>query len=101
MSLPTARQKQVLDFIVAYQAKNGISPSYDEIAAALNLTSIATVHKHIGMLERKGCLTRSHSEARSITVAPRYLKEQEHRQREIESLQLHHVKGTDPREAVA
>jgi len=43
----TRRQKEVLDFIAAFVDENGYSPSYDEIAHALNLASLATVHKHI------------------------------------------------------
>lgn len=72
----TPRQKQVLDFIAAYQADNGYSPSYEEIARALNLASIATVHKHISALHKKNYLSRGHNQSRSVDVAPRYLQEQ-------------------------
>jgi repressor LexA len=72
----TRRQKEVLDFIAAYQVENGYSPSYEEIARGLNLTSIATIHKHISALEKKNYLQRSHNQSRSIDVAPRYLQEQ-------------------------
>ena len=72
----TRRQKEVLDFIAAYQVENGYSPSYEEIARGLNLASIATVHKHISALDKKNYLQRSHNQSRSIDVAPRYLQEQ-------------------------
>jgi repressor LexA len=72
----TRRQKEVLDFIAAYQVENGYSPSYEEIARGLNLASIATVHKHISALDKKNYLQRSHNQSRSIDVAPRYLHEQ-------------------------
>ena len=72
----TRRQKEVLDFIAAYQVENGYSPSYEEIARGLNLASIATVHKHISALDKKNYLQRSHNQSRSIEVAPRYLQEQ-------------------------
>jgi repressor LexA len=72
----TRRQKEVLDFIAAYQVENGYSPSYEEIARGLNLASIATIHKHISALEKKNYLQRSHNQSRSIDVAPRYLQEQ-------------------------
>jgi repressor LexA len=72
----TRRQKEVLDFIAAYQVENGYSPSYEEIARGLNLASIATVHKHISALDKKNYLHRSHNQSRSIDVAPRYLQEQ-------------------------
>jgi repressor LexA len=72
----TRRQKEVLDFIAAYQVENGYSPSYEEIARGLKLASIATVHKHISALDKKNYLHRSHNQSRSIEVAPRYLQEQ-------------------------
>src|SRR5215469_6432736 len=72
----TRRQKEVLDFIAAYQVEKGYSPSYEEIAHGLNLASIATVHKHISALQSKGYLHRSHNQSRSVEVAPRYLQEQ-------------------------
>ncbi len=72
----TRRQKDVLDFIAAYQVENGYSPSYDEIAKGLKLASIATVHKHISALQTKNYLHRSHNQSRSVEVAPRYLQEQ-------------------------
>ncbi|HTA42684.1 MAG TPA: transcriptional repressor LexA [Bryobacteraceae bacterium] len=72
----TRRQKEVLDFIAAYQVENGYSPSYEEMARGLKLASIATVHKHITALDKKNYLQRSHNQSRSIDVAPRYLQEQ-------------------------
>ncbi|HVW83621.1 MAG TPA: transcriptional repressor LexA [Bryobacteraceae bacterium] len=72
----TRRQKEVLDFIAAYQVENGYSPSYEEIARGLDLASIATVHKHISALQTKNYLHRSHNQSRSVEVAPRYLQEQ-------------------------
>ena len=52
----TKRQKEVLDFIAKFVDENGYCPSYDEIARGLDLSSLATVHKHIGVLEAKGYL---------------------------------------------
>jgi len=72
----TRRQKEVLDFIAAWQVENGFSPSYEEIAHGLDLASIATVHKHISALQTKNYLHRSHNQSRSVEVAPRYLQEQ-------------------------
>jgi len=72
----TRRQKEVLDFIAAYQVENGYSPSYEEIARGLDLASIATVHKHISALQTKNYLHRNHNQSRSVEVAPRYLHEQ-------------------------
>ncbi len=43
----TKRQKEVLDFLVTFLNKHGYSPSFEEIARSLKLTSLATVHKHV------------------------------------------------------
>jgi repressor LexA len=83
----TRRQKEVLDFIAAYQVENGYSPSYEEMARGLKLASIATVHKHISALDKKNYLQRSHNQSRSIDVAPRYLQEQR-RNRQQASLEV-------------
>ncbi len=52
----TRRQKEVLDFLSNFTQKNGYSPSYEEIAHGLGLTSLATVHKHVTNLQNKGML---------------------------------------------
>jgi repressor LexA len=72
----TRRQKDVLDFIAGYQVENGYNPSYEEIARGLNLSSIATVHKHISALAKKNYLSRGANQSRSVEVAPRYVQEQ-------------------------
>lgn len=64
----TKRQKEVLDYLVAFINKHGYSPSFEEIGKALKLTSLATVHKHIGTLERKGFIRRGYNQSRSIEV---------------------------------
>ena len=66
----TRRQKEVLDFLSSFTARNGYSPSYEEIAAGLGLNSLATVHKHVTNLQNKGLLQRSHNRSRSIDVLP-------------------------------
>ena len=64
----TKRQKEVLDFLVGFVNKHGYSPSFEEIGRALRLTSLATVHKHISTLERKGFVRRGYNQSRSIEV---------------------------------
>ena len=54
----TKRQKEVLDFIAGFVDDNGYCPSYEEIARGLELASLATVHKHISVLEAKSYLKR-------------------------------------------
>ena len=66
----TRRQKEVLDFLEAFVTRNGYSPSFEEIARGMELKSLATVHKHISNLEKKGMLDRVHNRSRSIDVLP-------------------------------
>ncbi len=74
----TRRQKQVLDHIVHFIDRHGYSPSFEEIAVGLKLTSLATVHKHLQTLEKKGFIRRGYNRSRSIEVTqlPRPVKEQ-------------------------
>jgi len=71
----TQRQKQVLDFLTEFVETKGYSPSYDEIANALNLASLATVHKHVSALETKHYVKRSFNQSRSLEVSSKYLQE--------------------------
>src|SRR5579875_2534572 len=66
----TRRQKEVLDFLSSFTARHGYSPSYEEIASGLGLTSLATVHKHVTNLQNKGLLQRAHNRSRSSTSCP-------------------------------
>src|SRR5947209_13653153 len=66
----TKRQREVYDFISHFVQRNGYSPSFEEIGQGLELSSLATVHKHITNLERKGLLKREQNRSRSIDVLP-------------------------------
>ena len=66
----TRRQRQVYDFIADFVSKNGYSPSFEEIGEGLGLNSLATVHKHLSNLEKKGLLKRDFNRSRSIDVVP-------------------------------
>jgi repressor LexA len=66
----TKRQRQVYDFISDFVQKNGFAPSFEEIGQGLELSSLATVHKHISNLEKKGLLTRNYNRSRSIDLLP-------------------------------
>lgn len=71
----TRRQKDLLDFLATFIEKHGYSPSYEEIASGMDLTSLATVHKHIHSLESKGYLKRGFNQSRSLEISPKYLDE--------------------------
>jgi repressor LexA len=66
----TKRQRQVYDFIHGFVQENGYSPSFEEICHGMGLSSLATVHKHISNLEKKGLLKRDYNRSRSIDVLP-------------------------------
>jgi repressor LexA len=67
------RQKQIVDFISQYIQLNGHSPTLQEIADAMNLSSLATVHEHIAALVRKGVLKKYEGSVRGLEIAdPRY-----------------------------
>jgi repressor LexA len=74
----TKRQKEVLDYLVGFLNKRGYSPSFEEIARGLKLTSLATVHKHLSTLEKKGFIRRGYNQSRSIEVTqlPKPVREQ-------------------------
>jgi repressor LexA len=68
----TKRQRQVYDYIAEFVQRQGYSPSFEEIGTGLGLSSLATVHKHISNLERKGLLRRDYNRSRSLDIlAPR------------------------------
>jgi repressor LexA len=64
----TRRQKQVFDFLVEFINHQGYSPSFEEIGKGLGLSSLATVHKHMQTLEKKGFIRRSYNQSRSVEV---------------------------------
>lgn len=67
MSL-TPRQSQVVSAIRDYRHLNGYSPTMQEIADQLGITSKVTIFEHLGALERKGVISRLKHKARSLEV---------------------------------
>jgi repressor LexA len=69
----TKRQKQLLDYLHAYIQQQGYAPTLEEIGRHFSLSSLATVHKHLQNLERKGRIRRlaNHSRAMEIVPEPR------------------------------
>lgn len=62
------RQRQILDFIAQYIQQNGYSPTLQEIAKALGVSSLATVHEHLETMERKGLIKRYDGAVRGIEI---------------------------------
>ena len=66
----TKRQRQIYDFISEFVEEQGYSPSLEEIAAAFELNSVATVHKHVKHLVDKGYLRKAWNRSRSVEPVP-------------------------------
>ena len=65
------RQKQILDYISQYIQVNGHSPTLQEIADCMDLSSLATVHEHIQALEKKGVIKKYEGSVRGIEILDR------------------------------
>jgi len=62
------RQKQILDYLKQYIDKYAYSPTLGEIAEAIGVSSLATVHEHLGALVQKGVIKRFEGAVRGIEV---------------------------------
>ena len=62
------RQREILDYISQYIQQNATSPTLQEIAGAMNLSSLATVHEHLQALEKKGMIRRFDGAVRGIEI---------------------------------
>jgi repressor LexA len=65
---PTKKQRELLTFIENFIAEHGYSPSYREIMAGLEYTSVATVALHVSNLIKRGHLRKRDHSARSLEV---------------------------------
>ena len=62
----TRRQREIYDYICSFVSLNGYSPSLEEIGAHFNLSSVATVHKHVQHLVNKRFLRKAWNRSRSV-----------------------------------
>ena len=62
------KQKQILDYISQYIQLNASSPTLQEIADAMGLSSLATVHEHLQALVKKGLIRRFEGAVRGIEI---------------------------------
>lgn len=65
---PTKKQHETLDFIRHFISEHGYSPSYREIMAGCNYTSVATVALHVSNLIKRGHIVKRDKSARSLEV---------------------------------
>ncbi len=62
------RQKQILDFISQYIQKNGFSPTLQQIADELGVSSLATIHEHLNTMAKKGVIKKFEGAVRGIEL---------------------------------
>jgi repressor LexA len=67
----TRRQKEILDFVTRHLERKGYAPTIEEICGHFDLSSLATVHKHLTNLQAKGFIKRSWNRSRAMEVVPR------------------------------
>lgn len=63
------RQGQILDFIKQNIQSTGFAPTLKQIASAIGVSSLATVHEHLVSLEKKGLIKRRQGKKRSIDIS--------------------------------
>ena len=69
------KQKQVYDYVCQYIQRNDFAPTLKEIAEAVGVSSVATVHEHIVALEQKNLIRRNRGKSRAIELVNRtYIK---------------------------
>ena len=66
----TKRQREILDYLNEFIQNQGYAPSLEEIGRRFNLSSLATVHKHLSNLQEKGFIRRAWNRSRSVELVP-------------------------------
>lgn len=62
------RQRQIVDFIQQYIQANSAAPTLRQIADAIGVSSLATVHEHLESLQNKGVIKRKSGRTRAIEL---------------------------------
>jgi len=66
------RQKELVDYLNQYIQKFGYAPTLTDIAQAMGLSSLATVHEHLAALEKKGVIRKFEGQVRGIELVDAY-----------------------------
>ena len=66
----TKRQREILDYLNDFIQQHGYAPSLEEVGRRFNLSSLATVHKHLTNLQEKGFIKRAWNRSRSVELLP-------------------------------
>ena len=64
----TKRQKEIYQYLKEHIESMGYAPSIMEICSKFNLSSPATVHKHLSHIEEKGLIRRQQNLSRAIEL---------------------------------
>jgi repressor LexA len=67
----TKRQKEFVDYLDGHITKHGYAPTLEEIGEHFGLSSLATIHKHLTNLEKKGLIRRKWNRSRQLEVVKR------------------------------
>lgn len=62
------RQRQIVDFISQFIQKNGYSPTLQEIADAIGVSSLATIHEHLQALVKKKVIKKYEGAVRGLEL---------------------------------
>ena len=63
------KQREIVEFIENFIRTRGYSPTLQEIADAIGVKSLATVHEHLSALTKKGVIRKVSGEVRGIELA--------------------------------
>ena len=66
----TKRQREIYEYLKGHIRSQGYAPSIAEIGKQFDLSSPATVHKHLAHLEEKGLIRKQQNLSRAIEVVP-------------------------------
>jgi repressor LexA len=66
----TKRQREIFEYLKDHIRSRGYAPSIAEIGKQFDLSSPATVHKHLSHLEEKGLIRKQQNLSRAIEVVP-------------------------------
>ncbi|HOP80119.1 MAG TPA: transcriptional repressor LexA [Armatimonadota bacterium] len=66
----TARQREVLEFVINFVSERGFPPSIREIGSAMQISSLRGVTVHLDALERKGWIRRENASRGIQVLAP-------------------------------
>ena len=69
------RQRQIVEFISQFIQKNGYSPTLSEIADAIGVSSLATVHEHLQALIKKKIIRKYEGAIRGIELLDKKISE--------------------------